>query len=211
MSISILRTENEILNDDWICHEKRRENFKNWIFFFDYRYGGKVKLPIPLIDFFMAIHDLIDFVIYPGARYTRWEDKDSVLKTSFEDKKLGKKRRLINIFRVLTFYTLDIFIYGPTITIRDNAYSFTLKRVSWNDFFLHVFKQIKRNFQSCPHRILLNVKNAIKILIKNKVNDDGILLTPENEKIFQYYQKNYPGMFKDKAHFLTSLSPTKGG
>ncbi len=39
---------------------------------------------------------------------------------------------------------------------------------------------------------------------------DNIKLSEEQEKTFRWYQENKPGMFKDKAHFLTSLSPTAG-
>lgn len=38
----------------------------------------------------------------------------------------------------------------------------------------------------------------------------GAKLTPEQETTYQYYQKNHPGMFKDRAHFLKRNSNTGG-
>ncbi len=39
---------------------------------------------------------------------------------------------------------------------------------------------------------------------------DNIKLSEEQERTFRWYQENKPGMFRDKAHFLMSLSPTGG-
>lgn len=38
----------------------------------------------------------------------------------------------------------------------------------------------------------------------------GARLTPDQEQSYQWYQKNQPGMFKDRAHFARALSPTGG-
>ncbi len=38
----------------------------------------------------------------------------------------------------------------------------------------------------------------------------GAKLTTEQETTYQYYQKNHPGMFKDRAHFLKRNSNTGG-
>ena len=38
----------------------------------------------------------------------------------------------------------------------------------------------------------------------------GTALTQDQEQSYQWYQKNQPGMFKDRAHFAKALTPTGG-
>lgn len=79
----------------------------------------------------------------------------------------------------------------------------------WQDALLRVkgmkFDQMRQSAGQEGVENFLN-KQGMQPLPEAPGGTGGVRLSPEDEKSFQWYQANQPGMFRDRAHFAQRLS-----
>jgi hypothetical protein len=84
---------------------------------------------------------------------------------------------------------------------------------SWEDALLRVkgmrYDQAMKNAGQQGVEQFLN-KEGIQMPTGSGGDGSGASLNSEQEQAFQWYAKNQPGLFKDRAHFLRMNNPTGG-
>ena len=87
------------------------------------------------------------------------------------------------------------------------------KKEEWNDALLRVkgarYEVDRKNWAEQGVNQFINANQAQSIPGSPGQNS-GTQLNQEQEQTYQWYAKNQPGLFKDRAHFLKANSPTYG-